>query len=129
VSNKKRRRSPQLFERGERRVSLTRSVSGATEFERSAARRAALDASGRREDYLVCPSLTPAHLTSWDAGGGEERTHAAHTGSQVKTRGAPTPAGRHTEKNMFWRARQFLGFRERKLSFLIFIYLLMKYFV
>ncbi|XP_056265275.1 RNA exonuclease 5-like isoform X2 [Pseudoliparis swirei] len=81
------------------------------QFERSAARRAALDASGRREDYLVCPSLTPAHLTSWDAGGGEERTHAAHTGSQVKTRGAPTPAGRHTEKNMFWRARQFLGFR------------------
>ncbi|TNN46188.1 putative RNA exonuclease NEF-sp [Liparis tanakae] len=57
------------------------------QFERSAARGAALAASEalRGEDFLVCPALTPAHLTSWDAtgGGGEERTHgAAHTGSQ-----------------------------------------------
>ncbi|XP_034409407.1 RNA exonuclease 5-like isoform X2 [Cyclopterus lumpus] len=52
-------------------------------FESSEARHAALSASeALLKDYVVCPSLTPAHLTSWDASGGEERTHAAYTSSQ-----------------------------------------------
>ncbi|KAM6940870.1 RNA exonuclease 5 [Lycodopsis pacificus] len=53
-------------------------------FESSADKHVALGSSEdlRKENYLVCPSLTPPHLPSWvGAAEGEERTHG-HTSSQ-----------------------------------------------
>ncbi|XP_031719052.1 RNA exonuclease 5 [Anarrhichthys ocellatus] len=60
-------------------------------FESSADKHVALSSSEdlRKENYLVCPSLTPPHLPSWvsvvhtgsEAAEGEERTHG-HTSSQ-----------------------------------------------